>query len=200
MLASFLLLGLVCTLLVFLIQRASKRQLTHLQKQLFALEEKNCELLEQIAAQKTILSEQSKETERHLSHLEQELEEARLPPCSNAQDKRLIELSATHLQLRKQFEEKSTLLNQTRKELFAIEGQLFTLQREKVEQECLLSAECHQLLEYLQQCEEEHHTLEMELQLLEQLVSSLLSQKPKAARRKKTSEEDFFCITLPPSS
>jgi hypothetical protein len=182
MLAAFLLLGLICTLLVFLIQQFSKRQLTRFQKQLFLVEERNRELV-------VTLSDQAKETARLL-------EEAGLPLCPVEQDKQFLELSATHLQLRKQFEEKSCILNQTRKELFALEGQLFTLQKEKLEQECTLDAECQELLECLQQSQEEQHTLEVELELLEQLVSSLLSQKPKTTRRKKGEEEDFFFMQV----
>lgn len=194
--APFLLLGLISVFLIFLIQRASIRRLVPLQRQLCSLEEKNSELLEQIDAQKMIASEQFKEMQRIVSHLEQELEEARLPLCPAEQDKQLIELRASHLQLKKQFEEKSAILHQTRKELFAAEGRVFVLQREKEEQEYTLCSEKQMLLESLKQYQEEYDTLEMELLLLEQLVSSLLFQKPKSTKRKKETEGDFFLMSF----
>jgi hypothetical protein len=181
----FLLLGLICTSLIFLIQRASRRQLARLQEQLSSLEKRNKELF-------VALSEQSEETQRLLSHLEQELEEARPPSCPDEKDKQLTELHASHLQLKKQFEEKSIILHQTRKELFIAQGEHFSLQREKEEQEYTLSSEIQM---HIQQSEEESHPLEKEVLLLEQLISSLLSQKTKTTKRKKASEEDFFCLT-----
>lgn len=168
----FLLLGLICTSLIFLLQRASKRHLE-------SLEDKYRQLSEQLDAQTRLAAQQSEEAHRFMAHLEHELEEAQ-------SDKQLI-------QLRRQFEEKSEVLHQTRKQLFTVEGQLLALQKEQSEQAC---AEENVYLRHIQQCEEECHALEQDVQHLHDLVSSLLAQKPKGARaHKKELEEEFFSIS-----
>jgi len=171
LIVPFLLLGLICVLLIFLLQRASKRHLGHLQQQFYSLEDKYQQLIQQ-----------SEEARSIIANLEEEAQS----------DKQLVELRANLTQLRKQFDEKSEVLHQTRKQLFIVEGQLLTLQKEQSEQEC---AEEDALLHHVQQCEEECTALEQEVLHLQYLVSALLAQKPKAGRvRKKESEEEFFSI------
>lgn len=166
LIGPFLLLGLICVLLIFLLQRASKRHLSHLQ-------DKNRQLSEQLDAQKRSAAQQSEEAQS---------------------DKQLTLLRASLIQLRKQFEEKSEVLHQTRKQLFIVEGELLALQKEQSEQEC---AEENAYLRHIQQCEEECTALEQDVLHLHDLVSALLAQKPKGDRaRKKESEEELFSITF----
>jgi hypothetical protein len=185
LIVPFLLLGLICVLLIFLLQRASKRHLGHMQEQLYALEDRYRQLDEQLDAQTQSAAQQAEEAHRLMTHLEHELEEAQA-------DKQLIELRASLTQLRQQFEEKSEILHQTRKQLFIVEGELLALQKEQSEQEC---AEENATLRHVQQCEEECTALEQDVLHLHDLVSALLAQKRKGARtRKKKSEEEFFSI------
>ena len=71
-----------------------------------------------------------------------------------------------YLQLREQFEEKSTILNETRKELFRLQEQLAAIQKEQEEQQFTLFSEeetlwmqnLHRLSLELEQIQKEHAT------------------------------------------
>jgi len=88
-------------------------------------------------------------------------------------------------QLRAQFDEKSDVLNETRKELFSIENQLLTLQKQEEDLAHDENEEQKNLISHLQNLELECSDLEDQVELLQDIVSSL-QEKKKVTRSKKT--------------
>jgi chromosome segregation ATPase len=95
-----------------------------------------------------------------------------------------------HNELRKQFVEKSEILNQTRKELFFVDNQLQALERERILQTAEENQEQDLLIDLLMQAESENVELEKELQQLEQVVSVLTSDKKKTSTRMRKSKKE----------
>lgn len=122
-----------------------------------------CSFLLRVGAKKTVRLEQGdEEFYRQLSVLLKQL------PKHVQEDLK---------QLRGQFEEKSQVLHETRKVLFALEGELFRLQREREEathepNEMVLCLE-----KDIQELVEENAQLKKENSLLEQLITSGKSSK-----------------------
>jgi len=85
------------------------------------------------------------------------------------------DLPSQHRQLREQFEEKSLILDQTRRRLFQIEGQLLAAKK----QEVLEKPEEEHLVEIVEQLIEDNRYLEEEIAQLEKLISV----KPKREKR-----------------
>ncbi|MDN3506883.1 MAG: hypothetical protein P0S96_06605 [Simkaniaceae bacterium] len=85
------------------------------------------------------------------------------------------DLPSQHRQLREQFEEKSLILEQTRRRLFQIEGQLLSIKKE----DPFEKPEEEHLMEMVEKILEENHYLEQEILQLEQL----LSLKPKREKK-----------------
>lgn len=96
------------------------------------------------------------------------------------------DVSHKYKQLRAQFEEKSTILEQTRRDLFALEGRLTVLSKEKEEQTFEAQREQEILWEMLKNLEEENQFLEQEVLALEQVVTTEQPKK-KPLRTKKGS-------------
>lgn len=118
-----------------------------------------------------------------------ELQLARLEPDLFDAEKRQTESSFR--ELKKQFDEKSQALEQTRARLFRAESELLVFQKEREEQARLPSSAEVNLIQQLQQTEEEKKKLETELVSLQQIVSELsLSKNPKAPRKKAASHEE----------
>jgi DNA repair exonuclease SbcCD ATPase subunit len=103
-----------------------------------------------------------------------ELQLARLEPDLFDTDKRQKESSFR--ELKKQFEEKSTVLDQTRARLFRIENELLALQKEKEEGAREISASEMTLIGQMKQMEDENKKMETELVSLQQLISELSSK------------------------
>lgn len=112
-----------------------------------------------------------------------ELREARKQTYLEHQTGKQIptDLVQQHQQLRGQFEEKSLILDQTRRRLFTLEGELIALKKEK---ELNDDEELTCLIESLQQSGEERQALEQETALLESLVASSPKKAPSKATKK----------------
>lgn len=86
-------------------------------------------------------------------------------------------LSGLYRQLRKQFDEKSLVLNQTRRRLFGIEGQLFVLQKVCAEEKLSNNSELDIFQKQFVCLEMENQQLQEEVRHLETLVSQLFETK-----------------------
>lgn len=138
---------------------------------------------------------------RQLEFLEKELKQMLEEIQQNADPKPLENREASkpestkmrpdhHLeQLRKQFEEKSHLLSETRKELFLVENQCLSLQREKEFNTLEMNERECTYLENLKQIDDENRELENQVILLEEIVNQLLVPKKRAPRVKKNVEK-----------
>ena len=82
------------------------------------------------------------------------------------------EIKEAHLQLRAQFEEKSKVLNETRKTLFSLEGEHFALCKEYLEKEHQPNETMICLQKDLRTLLEENESLKKEIATLEQIISS----------------------------
>lgn len=91
-------------------------------------------------------------------------------------------------QLRSQFDEKSDVLNETRKELFFVENELLTLQKQEEDLAHDENEEQKNLISHLQNLEVECSDLEDQVELLQDIVSSL-QEKKKVSRSKKSKTE-----------
>lgn len=97
--------------------------------------------------------------------------------------KELVHLQMTYRQLQEQFQEKSDVLTQSRKELFNKEGELLLLQKEQQEQVASLLQSDVQFQRYLDLLEQERCQFEQHIEHLEQIVSSLSVPKKTARPR-----------------
>lgn len=169
-----------------------------LQKELLILESK----FNEIKSEKELLQEELSK-EKQISHtqylsetnslkneihlLREKIEEKNLLLQSN--DKGLSEARKaehSYIELRKQFEEKSQLLHQTRGELFAMETHFLALQKE-IEDSKLDSYDLS-FVNYLNDLEQ----IDEEVKELRQIISGLLSQeKPKTTRKKASSKDQL---------
>ncbi|HEY2811512.1 MAG TPA: hypothetical protein VGJ00_09025 [Rhabdochlamydiaceae bacterium] len=106
-------------------------------------------------------------------------------------------LRAQYAQLKEQFEEKSEILHQTRKELFAMESQFLSLQKEIEENARSPIPEDAFYTSISKQLEEEEQHWEIHTLALEELVSQLLLVKKPLRRKRKSSaeaQEDLFIM------
>lgn len=94
-----------------------------------------------------------------------------------------------YAQLKEQFEEKSDILNQTRKQLFSVESQLLALQKQMEEQDFEEDAHDVVLTEQLRQVESLQNQLEQEVVCLEEIISKLHQPKKTARVRKAKTKE-----------
>lgn len=93
-----------------------------------------------------------------------------------------------HVQLREQFDEKAAVLNQTRKELFALEGELLILKNEHAEQKFDSLQEQDLLFSVIKNLEEEKESLKKEISALEQIIT-VAQKKPSPVKNKKKLEK-----------
>ncbi len=87
------------------------------------------------------------------------------------------ELEQSYQQLRKQFEEKSKVLRQTRKELFHVENQLLALQKQTADQALDLNSSEAALIANLSELEAESEELQTQVDALEEIISELIPKK-----------------------
>jgi len=98
--------------------------------------------------------------------------------------------SKLYMQLREQFEEKSEILHQTRKELFEVEGKLIALQKENQQNMFDFNPGELFLIQQLKEAEEQCQGLESEVETLQNLVSSLLAKKKTSQPKKRKVKEE----------
>lgn len=95
------------------------------------------------------------------------------------------QLERDYKQLKKQFDEKTVVLNQTRKDLFHLEGRLLAFQKEREHKETEINPAEVLLGDHLKEVEEECKGLEVEIAHLQDFISRLLAKKT-PGRKKKT--------------
>ena len=125
-----------------------------------------------------LLGQQLIEKDRKIA----ELQLAKLEPDLFDAEKRQTESS--YRELKKQFEEKSQALEQTRSRLYRVENEVLALQKEKEEQTRNVNPAEATLIDQLKQTEEEKKKLETELVSLQQIVSELSLLKTKPSKKK----------------
>ena len=103
-------------------------------------------------------------------------------------DRSLSQLRHDHVLLRAQFQEKSELLDQARKELFLLENQFLTYQREIEERGYLPAPEQEGIEKQLSDSEQEIKDLELQIQSLQEIIRTL--SEPKKSSRKPTKKEE----------
>lgn len=174
------------------------------------LDETNTLYRNKITSLEDILSEGEKQKKRYteeIKTIEQELEtyknkaasfqaslEESLDELRSIRQQHYLQLEAGHLlpkdlphqhkQLREQFEEKSLVLDQTRRRLFAIEGQLTALKKEQEEEKLDYSESEKQLILSIQALIEENEILEQEIIFLEKLITEKYKEKKKKSSPK----------------
>ncbi|NGX60283.1 MAG: hypothetical protein KR126chlam3_01454 [Chlamydiae bacterium] len=94
-------------------------------------------------------------------------------------------LPSQHRQLREQFDEKALILEQTRRRLFVIEGQLLALKKEQVTEKLAENSEEENIFQMVQVLIEENDLLEEEIAHLETLVAESLKSKREKKPKKK---------------
>lgn len=87
-------------------------------------------------------------------------------------------------QLKKQFDEKTEVLNQTRKDLFQLEGRLLAFQKEREDKETEINPAEVVLSNHLKEVEEECKGLEVEVAHLQEFISKLLAKKTPGRKKK----------------
>jgi len=100
-------------------------------------------------------------------------------------------LPSQHKQLRDQFEEKSMILDQTRRRLFTLEGQLLALKKEQAMLSLSEDLQEEALLHALDRVIEENENLEKEVVQLEALLSHTPSAKKKEKKAAQVLEFQF---------
>jgi chromosome segregation ATPase len=145
----------------------------------------------QLTVLKDVFYEQNQLKDKHLMVLTEELNQLSEPlqnpvvQVDDEQEQKMGLLERNYRQLKAQFEEKSDILNQTRKELFQVEGALFALQSineqkglDTIPQEMIL-------IDELKQADAHCQELEAELNAMQELITSLVGKK-KTTRGRKT--------------
>ncbi|MCX6990251.1 MAG: hypothetical protein NTX49_04205 [Chlamydiae bacterium] len=102
-------------------------------------------------------------------------------------------------QLRIQFDEKSEVLTDARRELFTLENQLLVLKSEESDLAHVENEEQIQLISHLQNLDEECSDLQEQVDLLQEIVSSL-QEKKKATRLKTSKSSSVMDMLLEESS
>ena len=108
--------------------------------------------------------------------------------------KSLQALQVQHVQLREQFEEKSEVLHQARKELFALESVYLTLKNEIAERACTPLEE-HSVLA---RCLEQLQRGEEQILALEEILSAVFSEKKSSAPRKHKAKKELDLFLMAP--
>lgn len=96
------------------------------------------------------------------------------------------DLPSQHRQLREQFDEKALILEQTRRRLFLIEGQLLALKKQKAMESLSENPEESSFVQIVQNLIEENEQLEKEIGQLEILVA-----RPLQTKRQKKSQKNL---------
>ena len=126
---------------------------------------------------------------RQLEYLEKELRktideicQSAVPPKEKVSHPQLV---AQCEQFRKQFEEKSAILNETRKELFHLENHFLALQKERELKALEMSEMEGSYFSHLNELDKENAELETQVTVLEELIAQVVAPKKRTPRTKK---------------
>ena len=151
-----------------------------------ALEQKEQAIL-QITSEKAQLEQMCASLSAQVQQLKDVSPVSSIVPFEETNTKeqsQLEQLQLQHATLREQFEEKSAILDQTRHDLFKVESEYLAAQRAWDEQNMQLSEEESDFIRDLKAVEEERVELERQVLALQDLISSLLVPKKRAAVKK----------------
>lgn len=135
--------------------------------------------IDKLRQENKMMSEEVLVKTRRITELELYLEDPKALPNGDK------ELEFLYGQLKKQFEEKSRILDHTRVELFQVENKLLTLQKEHEEKNREVNTSELSLAQQLAQVEEEKQKLESELTAVQELVTQLSAKKKRVPAAKK---------------
>ncbi len=184
-----------------------KKQLDGLQKEYDEKQNQFLEEFQSLQGQIVYLKEICVQKDQAIASLQEQSKEFQNQEFSNStapiddviQSEESQELAVywetLYKQLRSQFDEKSIVLTETRKELFHVESQLLTL---KNREDDLLHSESDdekRLISHLQTLGQECQDLEEQVLFLQDIVSSL-QEKKKSTRSKKEKRSDDTAIAL----
>ena len=134
--------------------------------------------------------EELKRANERIEALVHDLEQKSAPvPVIQAEPE--VPMEHKYRALEQQFHEKSQQLDIARKDLFRVENELLSLQKEWEEQNYEISAEDLHLVEDLNRAEQECRELENQVALLQDFITTLLSPKKRATRKAKAVQEDL---------
>lgn len=151
---------------------------------------------EKLQAEKAEKEAQVEALEEKVKHLEEEKARPPAPAAvvissetSAESEEKAIYWETLYKQLRSQFDEKTLVLNEARKELFAVENQLLTAKKQQEDEIHEENEEQKILISQLQELGEECQDLEEQVTFLQDIVSSL-QEKKKASRPKKSKKSE----------
>lgn len=185
-------------------QQLYREKVEKLEKAFTEMEKESQELMEEkegaldaLKYEYEVLNVQAYQASNHADHFHVSLEDALDELRQLRQIHYLIEehekevprdIINKHKQLREQFEEKSMILDQTRRRLFVIEGHLHALKHQSAMEKLDRHAEEENVIEMLGKMIDENGRLEKEIQLLEIIVSNNLNP-PKFKKSKRQLQE-----------
>jgi chromosome segregation ATPase len=166
---------------ILFLQSENKKMLNHLNEA--RVEKFQSSLLADAGVKRSGELELNLQTlQQELDKLSSDLKQARSSPAEPPKEEESVE--DLYKQLKKQFEEKSVVLHETRKELFHLEGKYLACQRELELQMLELNPFELSLQHYLKQIDAECKDLEYEITTLHDIIAQLLTQK-RAVRPKR---------------
>jgi hypothetical protein len=139
------------------------------------------------------LEKSCRSLEKQLRDAKESLSEGHKVSLVDPQEKMQLEQAQRqYALLREQFDEKSEILDQTRKELFHVENELLALQKACAEKVYEIPEEDFFLIKDLQMLEDERRDLEAQVTNLQDFISVLLGPKQRISRHRKapTLQED----------
>lgn len=183
---------------------------TEMEKLKVEKEEKQNQFLEEFRTLQAKIEESNKEKVEKESQVESLLEKVRLleeekanqpvpapvalsSEASAESEEKVIYWETLYKQLRMQFDEKSQVLGDARRELFAVENQLLTARKQEEDLAHDENEEQKILISQLQELGEECQDLEEQVTFLQDIVSSLQEKKkitrPKKSKKAEEAEE-----------
>lgn len=125
-----------------------------------------------------------------IAQLQQQLAQRPAPQVemeeSQEEKLQIEQIRYQHALLREQFEEKSELLSQTRKELFQVENEYLSLQKAWEEKQWEAPEEFSAYVHDLKRAEEQTLEMQNQVDVLQEVISSLLLSKKRSPPRKTT--------------
>lgn len=163
-----------------------REEIEQMQQRIVVLEEKQIALLSEVEKKDIELKAHRQEAYAFKTSLEEALNALRAmqQECFYLQSQGYLkDLPMQYKQLRKQFEEKSLILDQTRRRLFTVEGYLLSLKKQQAMDMLSFEESEKNLLKYTQDLMEENIHLEEEVIALEECVNSHKKMKETKPRK-----------------
>lgn len=138
------------------------------------------------------LSMQLEEFKEEKKQIDYQLEEIKADKALAEETKeQAIYWETLYKQLRSQFDEKTQVLNETRKELFSLENNLLTSQKKEQERSLEEDADQRRLIEHLEILTSECQDLEEQVFFLQDIISSLQEKKTNLKVKKSKADKEL---------